>query len=91
MDCSLPGASVHGILQERILEWVAISFSKVIISKEQKKKVDLYNNWEIKSTRLMTDWMGYMKKLFWGEKASQQSFEYVKLDRPALYSSRYIL
>ena len=41
MDCSLPGASVHGILQERILEWVAISFSKVIISKEQKKKVDL--------------------------------------------------
>ena len=41
MDCSLPGASVHGILQERILEWVAISFSKVIISKKQKKKVDL--------------------------------------------------
>ena len=24
MDCSLPGSSVHGILQERILEWVAI-------------------------------------------------------------------
>ena len=28
MDCSLPGSSVHGILQVRILEWVAISFSK---------------------------------------------------------------
>ena len=27
MDCSLPGSSVHGILQERILEWFAISFS----------------------------------------------------------------
>ena len=27
MDCSLPGSSVHGILQARILEWVAISFS----------------------------------------------------------------
>ena len=25
--CSLPGSSVHGILQARILEWVAISFS----------------------------------------------------------------
>ena len=25
MDCSLPGSSVHGILQARILEWVAIS------------------------------------------------------------------
>ena len=28
MDCCLPGSSVHGILQARILEWVAISFSK---------------------------------------------------------------
>ena len=27
MDCSLLGSSVHGILQARILEWVAISFS----------------------------------------------------------------
>ena len=29
VDCSLPGSSVHGILQARILEWVAISFSRV--------------------------------------------------------------
>ena len=28
MDCSLTGTSVHGISQARILEWVAISFSK---------------------------------------------------------------
>ena len=28
MDCSLPGSSVHGILQARILEWVATSFSR---------------------------------------------------------------
>ena len=28
MDCSLPGSSVHGILQARVLEWVAIPFSK---------------------------------------------------------------
>ena len=28
MDCSLPGSSVHGILQARILEWVVISFSR---------------------------------------------------------------
>ena len=27
MECSLPGFSVHGILQARTLEWVAISFS----------------------------------------------------------------
>ena len=28
MDCSLPGSSVHGVLQARILEWVAIPFSR---------------------------------------------------------------
>ena len=28
MDCSPPGSSVHGILQIRILEWVAIPFSR---------------------------------------------------------------
>ena len=28
MDCSLPESSVHGIFQTRILEWVAISFSR---------------------------------------------------------------
>ena len=28
MDCSLSGSSVHRILQARILEWVAISFSR---------------------------------------------------------------
>ena len=28
VDCSPPGSSVHGILQARILEWVAIPFSR---------------------------------------------------------------
>ena len=28
MDDSLPGSSVHGILQARILEWVVVSFSR---------------------------------------------------------------
>ena len=27
MDCSLPGSSVHGISQARVLEWIAIAFS----------------------------------------------------------------
>ena len=27
VDCSLPGSSVHGIFQARVLEWVAIAFS----------------------------------------------------------------
>ena len=45
MDCSLPGSSVHGIFQARVLEWGAIAFSNigvylinnvVIVSGEQK-------------------------------------------------------
>ena len=29
MNCSLPGSSIHGIFQARVLEWVAISFSMI--------------------------------------------------------------
>ena len=28
MDCSLPGSSVHGIFQARVLEWISTSFSR---------------------------------------------------------------
>ena len=35
MDCSLPGSSVHGISQARVLEWVAIAFSKRRLSSEE--------------------------------------------------------
>ena len=45
MDCSLPGSSIHGIFQARVLEWGAIAFSDIgvylinnvaIVSGEQK-------------------------------------------------------
>ena len=32
MDCSPPGSSVHGILQVRILEWVAMPFSRIFVT-----------------------------------------------------------
>ena len=32
MDCSLPGSSVHGIFQARVLEWGAIAFSDGMFS-----------------------------------------------------------
>jgi len=31
MDCSLPGSSVHGIFQARVLEWGAIAFSVQLV------------------------------------------------------------
>ena len=30
MDCSLPGSSIHGIFQARVLEWDAIAFSELL-------------------------------------------------------------
>ena len=30
MDCSLPGSSIQGIFQARVLEWVAIAFSELM-------------------------------------------------------------
>ena len=31
MDCSLPGSSIHGIFQARVLEWGAIAFSDSLL------------------------------------------------------------
>ena len=36
MDCSLPGSSIHGILQATVLEWGAIAFSQGLGSDEQR-------------------------------------------------------
>ena len=35
MDCSLPGSSIHGIFQARVLEWGAIAFSEEEAGKRQ--------------------------------------------------------
>ena len=37
MDSSLPGFSIHGIFQTRVLEWGAIAFSKNLSNESQKK------------------------------------------------------
>ena len=38
MDCSLPGSSIHGIFQARVLEWDAIAFSERLNTKGQKNQ-----------------------------------------------------
>ena len=46
MDCSLPGSSVHGIFQARVLEWGAIAFSSSMpqysVNKTSEKKVNQF-------------------------------------------------
>ena len=36
MDCNLPGSSIHGIFQARVLEWGAIAFSKSVWLEENQ-------------------------------------------------------
>jgi len=38
MDCSLPGSSLHGIFQARVLEWGAIAFS---VGSQRKRLINL--------------------------------------------------
>ena len=40
VDCSPPGSSVHGILQARVLEWVAVAFSYIFTSAALKPLLD---------------------------------------------------
>ena len=49
MDCSLPGSSVHGIFQARVLEWVAISFLEDLLELTPKKDVlFIIGDWDAK-------------------------------------------
>ena len=50
IDCSLPGSSDHGILQARIPEWVAISFSRGSSHPRDQMHISCI------AVRLFTDW-----------------------------------
>ena len=55
MDCSLPGPSVHGIFQARVLEWVAIAFSAfslTVFFKSLVSLISLLTLYSLKKLRL---------------------------------------
>ena len=54
MDSNLMGSFVHGILQARILEWVAISFSKSLNKSEEFLKTELDRKANIVEVNLYT-------------------------------------
>ena len=47
MDCSLPDFSVHGILQARIVEWIAIPFIFINIGMREREKYSMLDNEKI--------------------------------------------
>ena len=55
MDCSLPGSSIHGIFQARVLEWGAIAFSENLNwNASIKKKKKYINHTSIKKKKPWT-------------------------------------
>ena len=52
VDCSLPGSSVHGIFQARILEWVSISFTINIQYLLKKENTDFINIMDFRVYRI---------------------------------------
>ena len=54
MDCSLPGSSIRGIFQARVLEWGAIAF----FGQESLRTVNTIhkNDWSLKQDVLTTRW-----------------------------------
>ena len=59
MDCSLPGSSVRGIFQARVLEWGATAFSTSYETRYQlqkkKKSVKTTNTWRLNNTFLKNE------------------------------------
>ena len=52
MDCGLPGSSIHGIFQARVLEWVAISFSRGSSQPRDQTQVFCTAGWHFTSELL---------------------------------------
>ena len=74
MDYSPSGSSVHGIFQERILEWVAISFSRVSSQPRDRNQVSCiaggcFNLWATREapskSSLFILFMGFSRQEYW--------------------------
>ena len=61
MDCSLPGSSVHGIFQARVLEWGAIAFSvtDLYLSLNEQGKVSPWDMGDMVSRDVSTVNLGH--------------------------------
>ena len=69
MDCSLPDFSVHGIFQARVLEWVAISFSRGSSQPKDRTRVScVAGRFTLWATR---EAQPYPKQRHWGRRCRQ--------------------
>ena len=69
-DCSLPGSSVHGIPQARILEWASISFSRGSSQPRNQTQVSctagrLFTNWATREAPSESESHSVLSDSFW--------------------------
>ena len=87
MDCSPPGSSVHGIFQARILEWVAISFSKGSSPPRDWNHISCIGRW------IFYHWATYLARLF-GDKVPTPTDIYENMYNPVKshrHSNKHLL
>ena len=70
MDGSLPGSSVNGLLQVRILKWVAVPFSRGTSQLRDRTASLTSMHWQVSSFPLAPP------ALFWKLKKTHQSYKY---------------
>ena len=80
MDCSLPGSSVHGIFQARILDWVAISFSRGSSSPRHQTEVSciaggFFTNWATREAQLLHAGHNFKVHVYWFTRSLTQPYE----------------
>ena len=57
MDCNLPGFSIHGIFQARVLEWVAIAFSSgpITLWQIEGEKLEVMTDFLFLGSKIIVD------------------------------------
>ena len=82
MDCSPPGSSVHGISQARILEWVAIPFSRGSSGPRDRTRVSCSGRWVL-SHWAIWEAIGYSRRWYLAT-LENQTFQAYNINSPIL-------
>ena len=67
MDCRLPGSSIHGIFQARVLEWGAIAFSTTEYYSALKRNI---------FESVLMRWMN-LEPIIWSEVSQKEKDKYI--------------
>ena len=101
MGCSPPGSSVHWIFQARVLEWVAISFSRgsswlrdwtrvsCIVSRRFTVWATRAKTWEQPTCSLTDEWMKNMCLIYHTMWSQSEREKWIPYDIPYMWNLKY--